>query len=85
MAESKNTNISEAKMSSAAAMDNEAKKWGAELAKEKKVKIKIKGRSKDDVSAVPVGINGYFYWINKNETIEVPESVANILREADYI
>lgn len=65
--------------------DAEAKKWGKELAKEKKVKIKIKSRSKKDISPVPVGINGYFFWINKNETVEVPETVANLLREADYI
>ena len=65
--------------------DAEAKKWGKELAKEKKVKIKIKSRGKKDISPVPVGINGYFFWINKNETVEVPETVADLLREADYI
>ena len=69
----------------AAAFDAESKKWGKELAKEKKVKIKIKPKSKDDTSPVPVGVNGYFYWINKNESVEVPETVARILEEADYI
>ena len=68
-----------------AQLDAEAKKWGKELAKEEKVKVKIKSKTKGDVAPVPVGINGYFFWINKNETVEVPKSVAKILEEADYI
>lgn len=63
----------------------DAKKWGAVLAKEPKRTIKIKGKSNKDTEPVPVGINGYFYFINKNESIEVPQSVARVLEEADYI
>lgn len=77
--------VEEANGTSEKVFDAEAKKWGKELAKEKKVKIKIKSRGKKDISPVPVGINGYFFWINKNETVEVPETVADLLREADYI
>ena len=63
----------------------DAKKWGAVLAKEPKRNIKIKGKNNKDTEPVPVGINGYFYFINKNESIEVPQSVARVLEEADYI
>ena len=63
----------------------DAKKWGAVLAKEPKRTIKIKGKNNKDTEPVPVGINGYFYFINKNESIEVPQSVAKVLEEADYI
>ncbi|MGE4213147.1 MAG: hypothetical protein AB7E42_00015 [Anaerotignaceae bacterium] len=63
----------------------DAKKWGAVLAKEPKRTIKIKGKNNKDTEPVPVGINGYFYFINKNESIEVPQSVARVLEEADYI
>ena len=63
----------------------DAKKWGAVLAKEPKITIKIKGKNNKDTEPVPVGINGYFYFINKNESIEVPQSVARVLEEADYI
>ena len=63
----------------------EVKKFGKELAKEKKVRVKIKDKNKRDVSAVPVGINGYFITINKDETVEVPETVAKVLEEGGYI
>lgn len=66
-------------------MDQEAKKWGEILAKQPKRRIKIKPKNDKDKEPVPVGINGYFYYINKGETVEVPESVALILEEADYI
>lgn len=63
----------------------DAKKWGKELAKEEKETIRIKPINSKDTAAVPVGINGYFFFINKNEYVSVPKSVAEKLREADYI
>lgn len=63
----------------------EAKKWGEELAKMPKEKIKIKSKNSKDQSVVPGGINGYFFCIKKDEVVQVPEPVADILREADYI
>lgn len=58
----------------------------AELDNQPKVRIKIPvdpRNPKDKV--VPVGINGYFYYINRGETVEVPEVVADILEKAKYI
>jgi hypothetical protein len=58
----------------------------AELDSQPKVRIKIPvdpRNPKDKV--VPVGINGYFYYINRGETVEVPEVVADILEKAKYI
>lgn len=69
----------------AASLDAEARKWGEELSKEEKVEIKIKSTTKEDTTPVPVGINGYFFWINKNEKVKVPRSVAKLLEEAEYI
>lgn len=69
----------------AASLDAEARKWGEELSKEEKVEIKIKSTAKEDTTPVPVGINGYFFWINKNEKVKVPKSVARLLEEAEYI
>lgn len=34
---------------------------------------------------VPVQINGYTFQINRGEWVEVPQEVANILSEANYI
>jgi hypothetical protein len=34
---------------------------------------------------VPVCINGYLYYINRGQTVEVPETVADILAQAQYI
>lgn len=68
-----------------AQMDSEAKKWGEVLAAQPKRRIKIKQRDKTDIAAVPVGINGYKYLVPKGEYVEVPEAVAVLLEEADYI
>ena len=66
--------------------DREAKKWGKIYAKEPKRKIKIYlPKDSKDTAPVPVIINGYSYFINKGETVEVPESVAKILEKANYI
>ena len=63
-----------------------AQNTGAVLKKEKKVRIKIPLNRKNPADCVvPVGINGYFYYINRGQSVEVPESVAQILSEAQYI
>lgn len=66
-------------------MASEVKRWGAILAKQPKQRIKIKKSDENDKSDVPVAINGYIFRIKKGVYIEVPESVAKILEEADYI
>ena len=59
---------------------------GAALKKEKKVRIKIPLNRKNPADCVvPVGVNGYLYYINRGQSVEVPESVAEILTEAQYI
>lgn len=62
------------------------KETGAELAKGKKVRIRlpIDKLNKEDV-IVPVCINGYTYQIKRGEWVEVPEEVARILEEAGYM
>lgn len=63
-----------------------ARSTGAQLAKEKKVRIKIAEDRKNPANrVVPVCINGYLYYINRGEPVEVPESVAAILSQAQYI
>lgn len=64
----------------------EAKQTGAKLSKDGKVRIKVpidQLNPKDLM--VPVVINGYQYLIKRGETVEVPEKVAQILEEANYI
>lgn len=69
-----------------AEMDSAAKLTGNALSEEAKVKIKIpKDPLNKDNTAVPVGINGYFYNIKRGETVEVPESVASLLERGGYI
>lgn len=79
-------NTEEKKPLTDADFDREAKKWGKIYAKEPKRKIKIYlPKDSKDTSPVPVIINGYSYFINKGETVEVPETVAKILENANYI
>lgn len=67
-------------------LDAQARSTGAVLAKEKKVRIKIPEDHKNPVNrVVPVCINGYLYYINRGQTVEVPETVADILAQAQYI
>lgn len=56
------------------------------FAKEKKVRIKIPvdALNPKDLN-VTVQVNGYTFLIMRGETVEVPESIANILSEAKYI
>jgi hypothetical protein len=62
------------------------KATGEELAKSKKVRIRLpKDKlNKEDV-VVPVCINGYTYQIKRGEWVDVPEEVARILEEAGYM
>lgn len=56
------------------------------FSKEKRVRIKIPVdplNPKD--MAVTVKVNGYAFVIKRGESVEVPESIANILSEAKYI
>ena len=48
--------------------------------KEKRVRVKI-----HNDSPVQVQVNGYSFLIRENVSVEVPESVADILDEAGYI
>lgn len=67
-------------------LDVQARNTGAVLAKEKKVRIKIPKDHKNPMNrVVPVCVNGYLYYINRGETVEVPETVADILSQAQYI
>lgn len=66
-------------------MKEESKKIGEKLNEQPKVKVKVKASGKDDKAPVPVGINGYIYQVPKGVYVEVPEQVAQILEEADYI
>lgn len=74
------------KAASDAAMDAEAKKWGPVYGKEPKVRIKIpKDPLNKQDEVVPVCLNGYNYFIKRGETVEVPQTVADVLTEAKYI
>lgn len=66
--------------------DADSKKWGKLYASEPKRRIKIHlPKNSRDLSPVPVCINGYTYFINKGEYVEVPETVAKILEKGNYI
>jgi len=60
--------------------------WGRFYAAEPKetVYIPIEKTNKDDV-VVPVCLNGYIYKINRGVDVAVPQSVAEVLRNAGYI
>ena len=55
------------------------------LEKQKKVRIKIRPTTDKDTQPVPVVINECCYLIKKGEYVDVPEDVAKLLEEADYI
>lgn len=61
------------------------KRTKALLEAEPKIKVKIRAMGKDDTAPVPVVINEYCLLIKKGEYVEVPESVAKMLEEANYI
>lgn len=67
-------------------IDKVATQTGETLKKEGKIKIKIpidKSNEKDLI--VPVCVNGYLYQLERGKTLEVPESISEILSEAGYI
>ena len=61
------------------------KKTKALLDAEPKVRVKIRATGKGDNAPIPVVINEYCIRIKKDEYVEVPESVAKMLEEANYI
>ncbi|MDD6174919.1 MAG: hypothetical protein PUC59_04080 [Firmicutes bacterium] len=44
-----------------------------------------KNELNEDDRVVPVSINGYNYFINRGESVEVPKTVAELLEGAGYI
>ena len=53
--------------------------------KEKRVQIRIpKREDESEMNFVPVCINGTITQIKRGETVEVSETIANILTEAGY-
>ena len=63
-----------------------AEETGRVLAKETKVRIRIPVNPlNEDDKVVPVCINGYNYFLNRGETVDVPKTVAEILEAAAYI
>lgn len=65
--------------------EKEAKATAKELKKDMvKIKIPVDPQNPKDI-VVPVMINGYMWFINRGETVEVPAEVANILENAKYI
>ena len=69
-----------------AQMDSASEQTGAELKRGKTVRIKIPidPMNKSD-KVVPVCINGHLYRINRGESVEVPEAVAEVLEQGGYI
>lgn len=67
-------------------MEAEARHTGDTLRAQPKVRIKIPLDRKNPANCVvPVGVNGYLYYINRGQTVEVPKTVADILTQAQYI
>lgn len=63
-----------------------AEEVGRVLAEEPKVKIRIPlNPLNEDDRVVPVCINGYNYFLNRGEAVEVPAPVAELLEMAAYI
>ncbi|MDP4147490.1 MAG: hypothetical protein Q8936_23980 [Bacillota bacterium] len=67
-------------------IDKLSVKAGQDINTQNKVTIRIPTDklNKNDV-VVPVCVNGYNFFINRGEKVEVPEIVADILMEAGYI
>jgi hypothetical protein len=61
----------------------------AKIMKQKKVRVRLYQVPKDSSDQpwpdVPVAINGYVWVIQRGETVEIPQSVADILEEAGHI
>ena len=67
-------------------LDNIAKSMKEVFAAMPKVKIRIPidKQNKDDL-IVPVCVNGYIYQIERGKSVEVPETIADILENAGYL
>ena len=61
-----------------------ARRTGELLAEEPRVRIRLPSVGEEGES-VPVGVNGYFYRIRRGATVEVPQSVADLLTNAGYL
>lgn len=93
MAENQNVQMNEKEM------DQISENTGAALKKQKKVKIRLhldaemkqkleaqdKAGKKVEWPYQPVQVNGYIYQIQLGKTVEVPETVAEILEQAGLI
>lgn len=56
------------------------------VTKEATVKIRLpKEKNEDGMNFVPVCINGKITQIKRGETVEVSQTIANILEEAGYL
>jgi len=63
---------------------DDPQRTGELLAGEPRVRIRI-ASSGEENAAVDVGVNGYFYRIRRGETVEVPQTVADLLTNAGYL
>ena len=71
---------------SEAELDKMALESAKKIKKEKLVKIKIpKDPLNKNDEVVPVVINGYFWYIKRGESVEVPEVVSEVLEQAGLI
>lgn len=82
MKKTEEINVNEMPLESEASV---IKRTKALLDAEPKVKVKIRATGKDDNAPVPVVINEYCTSIKKGEYVEVAESIAKLLEEANYI
>ena len=70
----------------AKALIDDSMSTGAALAKERQVTLVVpKSELNPQEKMVPVTINGYTYQILRGEQVTVPQTVADILKEAKYI
>ena len=59
-------------------------KTGEALAKEKRVLVRLASADGED-APVDVGVNGYVTRVPRGETVEVPQTVADLLANAGYL
>ena len=80
------TSFSKLKKVDEVTLRNDSVQTGAELKKEKKITITIpKSELNPHEMNVPVTVNGWTYNIKRGESVEVPMTVFNILKEAKYL
>ena len=67
-------------------LDTELQRVAELLAAQKKVRVKISiNPLNPDDRTVPVCVNGYSFFILRGQTVEVPQTVADLLAGAAYI